>query len=405
MTPIRNLKKTIKTFEKSIVLLKECDNIEKTKEALQKVKILFKKISWLYKFLEIYQFDNIITDFQVESLRERILSDLPKGIETFENKLQGIKSQQSKIPKKTIAIVSIIIIGVLIFLFFPRPPVLEVKITPGSSLYSFQWSNGQWTGNSVNYTIEVKNNGNEDLQGVLVTDSAGFDWTGALKAGEIKNFVVIYIGELKDDLVISANAQGSNSEGDVFSHSAETTIDIFGGTYDLQFATEEGLITWEFKGKGACSGETIVFSAKLNIDLSIDIKLDTPLILSNSGTGQNMIICDQKTLSLVPDIEHDFTLDAYCLDLHKSNPSSSETFTILGDSNEYGEDVITLINYINSLESDGPEITSIQIAVWVLTDNIERDGIPFSYDEQHITRAKGLLEGAGIDITNYKLFQ
>ncbi len=118
-----------------------------------------------------------------------------------------------------------------------------------------------------------------------------------------------------------------------------------------------------------------------------------------------MIICDQRTLNLTPDIDYDFEIKAYCLDLHRSNPSSSETFTILDDSGEYGEDVITLISYINTPESSEAEITSIQIAVWILTDNIERDDIPFSYYERHINQAKGLLEGAGIDISSFKLFQ
>lgn len=240
------------------------------------------------------------------------------------------------------------------------------------------------------------------FQYVSVTDSVGFDWTGTLKAGETKSFVIIYMGELKDNLAISASVQGTNSEGVLFSNSVETTIDIFGGIYDLQFATEEWLIVWELKSKGACSGYSIDFSAKLKVNLSINITLDTPMILLNSDTGQNMIICDKRTLNLVPEVDYDFEIKAYCLDLHKGNPSSSENFTILGDSEEYGEDVVTLINYINTVDA---EITPIQIAIWVLTDNIERDGIPFSYYERHIDQAKGLLEGAGIDISGYKLFQ
>ena len=415
---IENLKKTIKVFEKAIKILKKSNTPDAIREGFKKFKPLFDERPRLYKYIENLKFEHIqyqyinFADIQPNGLREICLVHFPKEIEACKKAIEQLKPRVfrvvnlSKIPKKAVAIVSVIVIVVLVVIFFPRPPpVLEVKITPGASLYSFQWSGSQWTGTSVNYTIEIKNNGNEDLDEVSLIDSAGFDWTGALEAGESKEFVIIYIGELEDDLAITANTKGSNSAGAVFTHSAQTSIDIFGGTYGLQFAIDEDFLTWELSGKGACSGSSIGFSAKLKIKLSIDIELDAPLILDNSGSGQNMIVIDQRTLSLIPDIDYDFDLKAYCLDLHKSNPSSSEIFAILSDPSVYGEDIITLVKYLNTLDSSERDMISMQLAVWVLTDNIYESGIPFSYSQSNIDEAKAYLEGAGISISGKSLFQ
>jgi hypothetical protein len=410
MNQLEILKKLIKATEKSISIMKKSKTPEKVRDGLYKIVTLMSEIPGQEKLIKglrtAYQF----TDFQVMNFRNAILTEFPKNIKLYKQSAKRIKGVMPKIqiPIKKIAacaIIIIIIIFVVAIINWNPSGGLEVKIHVPSSPVTYQWSDDQWTGEPLEYTIEVINHRNEDLFNVTVYDTEGFNWVGDMKAGETKNFSIIYNGSIADSVAVSAYADGWNANGVKISSIRDTFLEMFGGTYNFSYAMGEALISCELKGTGYCSGHAIKFNVKLNVNISIDVKMDRALILENSGYGQNMIVLDQSTFKIEPDIDYEFDIEAYCLDLHRNNPSSSENFTILDETSSYGEDIITFVSYLYDLPESDTTITAVQIAIWVITDDIEENEIPFSYDDSDITKARELLEGAGIDIYGKSLFQ
>ncbi|MFQ6095883.1 MAG: thioester domain-containing protein, partial [Candidatus Bathyarchaeia archaeon] len=127
--------------------------------------------------------------------------------------------------------------------------------------------------------------------------------------------------------------------------------------------------------------------------------------LVNSGSGQNMIVAESDTLTVKPEVELELDIEAYCLDLHKENPSTEETFTIQTDPGVYGEDVINLMKSLEGVPISQRSYDAVQIALWVITDDVSREDIRIFFSEQDIDDAKWLLEKAGIDTAGKKLFQ
>ena len=93
----------------------------------------------------------------------------------------------------------------------------------------------------------------------------------------------------------------------------------------------------------------------------------------------------------------------YCVNFHKSNPSSSTLFTQSGlaDAN-----VIKIFNSLNQLPSNVTTIGAIQTAVSVVTDNVSRSELQSTWPSfvSEIQNARTILENAGIDISNSLLF-
>jgi hypothetical protein len=118
-----------------------------------------------------------------------------------------------------------------------------------------------------------------------------------------------------------------------------------------------------------------------------------------------MILLEQRTFEVDVDADIDVNLEGYCLDLHKGNPSYSQNFSIVNGTNPYGEDVDTLLEYLAGLSSSEYTIVPVQLAIWVLTDDIAENEIPFDYHSSDIDDARDLLEGAGFDVSGKNLFQ
>jgi len=185
----------------------------------------------------------------------------------------------------------------------------------------------------------------------------------------------------------------------------EVSIYVLSDPLDLVDAVDRGLIEVEFRGTGACAGEVIELKVTLNLDVSVDIETEPGLILVNSGVGQNMIVAEEDTLTVKVEVELEVEIEAYCLDSHKANPSDEETLHLETDPGTYGEVVVELMQSLRGAPSERRSVKAVQIALWVVTDDVSRDDIRFYFSEQDVEDAGWLLENAGIDISGKRLFQ
>jgi hypothetical protein len=231
-----------------------------------------------------------------------------------------------------------------------------------------------------------------------------------LAIGESRTFPVEFNGSTGEDVVDEVHAEGYTKEGTrVTAQASWTVVMIHPRTpYDLLGAIDEELIDVEFRGRGYCSGPAIKLKITNNLNVTIEIKVTPGLILINSGSGQNMITADGGTfLYIAPQTEIDFDIEGYCLDLQKDAPSGKETLSTQTDPGTYGEDVVRLMKSLEDIPARKWEVSSgaIQIALWVITDDISEEDIRIDHSSEDVEDAKWLLENAGINISGKRLFQ
>lgn len=299
------------------------------------------------------------------------------------------------------------VVGLISWLFEVPETALGLSIDIPDETTTYQYVDGQFQGEPIDYTISVINYLSEGLDNVTVSDNVGFQWTGSLDANEGRDFDSTLDWCAHQCTVIEAFVEGYLTNGTRCFNNASANIGscIYGGCHNLSSALDNDFVSCEFRGRGYCSGLAIRLILTSQLNLTIDISLEPGMILINSGSGQNMILLDQRTLEVEAEIEASYDLEGYCLDLHKGNPSIFENFTILNGTGEYGDEISALFDYLSRLPSSARPVIAVQLAIWVLTDDIARDEIPFDYSESDIEKARELLEGAGFDVSEKRLFQ
>jgi hypothetical protein len=172
----------------------------------------------------------------------------------------------------------------------------------------------------------------------------------------------------------------------------------------LDAFTEEG-ITICLSGRGYCSGEAVNLKVKLEIEPSLDLKIESGTILYNSGDGQNMIVAETSTVRVEPGIEVEVKIETYCLDMHKDNPSQEETFTIYLD-HEYAVDAVKLMNSLSRVSWEHRTVKAIQLALWAIIDDPTQSEVSqiFRFSDSDLEDAAWLLDNVGVDITQKNLF-
>ena len=257
-------------------------------------------------------------------------------------------------------------------------------------------------GDLITYNVTVTNTGDRDLFNLSVNDSYGFRWTGSLAVKQSRMFLIEFNGSIMEEVVNKVRVDGYTEKGwHVWNQDSWTVVII----YDLLYAVDEKLVVVKFSGTGYCSGDSIKLKITPKLDVSIEIEITPGLILINSGSGQNMIIAEASFITVKPEVELDFDIEAYCLDLHKSNPSSKETLSIQTYPGTYGENVLKLMKSLENVTDSQKLFCAIQIALWVITDDISIEDIRIDYSVSDIGDAEWLLENAGIDTIGKKLFQ
>jgi len=176
--------------------------------------------------------------------------------------------------------------------------------------------------------------------------------------------------------------------------------------YTLSEAIDQDFIVMSMVGTGYCAGDAVDLKVEVELEVSIDLEIESGTVLVNSGSGQNMIVGESQVLRMEPKIEVEVSVESYCLDMHKDNPSSSETFTVLLDSGEYTEDAIMLMTSLEDAPYEYKSVAGVQIALWAVTDNPSREEVDriFTVTESYLEDAAWLLQNIGIDPSSKEIF-
>lgn len=193
-----------------------------------------------------------------------------------------------------------------------------------------------------------------------------------------------------------------------------------GQTFTLEEAEDEGLVYVEFYGTGASSGQSIIMGIERLCSYPVELTIPSGMVLkSYSASYQDMVVRrayvvsmanEEVDLTLAPSIKlvdnepQAVLLEAYCLDFEKDNPGEDATFSI-GDSGNY--EVKKVMGAVEKLDEDVADIASIQTAIWVVTDDLSREELEekFEVTQENIDNAEIILESAGIDPANKRMFQ
>ena len=131
-----------------------------------------------------------------------------------------------------------------------------------------------------------------------------------------------------------------------------------------------------FRGTGSSTGDCIEVTFDVEVDMDLEVIVPRGTVLIPSGTAQSMvlmalrgIITGPTTFRPVPSItlrpdthtSETYLFEAYCLDFHESNPTSSTTFSVEGPASE-------TVQAILNCGHKAP-IGAIQAAIWAVTDN------------------------------------
>jgi hypothetical protein len=178
-------------------------------------------------------------------------------------------------------------------------------------------------------------------------------------------------------------------------------------SYTLLEVLNEDVITLTLRGRGYCAGDAIVLNVTAELEFGVDLKVEPGVVLFNSGTGQNMITAETSTVRLEPKVEVELKIEAYCLDLHKENPSSSESFTIAEGLGGYVEGAAELMKSLEGVSYEHKSVSGVQLALWVIIEDPLRSDVEsvFRVGEDGIEDAKWLLQNIGIDPNQKNYFK
>lgn len=340
-----------------------------------------------------------------EKIDKKFVAKVDSDIPTMDGVTIGRKKNMRKSKKKIayfiLFFLFLLFIAFILYLgYVYGHPEISVKVTGPAEVQQ---------GDQFTYNVTVTNTGDRNLFNVSVSDSYNFRWTGSLSVNESRTFFIEFNNSIEENLINKVLVEGYTKKGWRVHNQYSWTVAMIAEEimmYNILDAIDEKLIDVEFRGMGFCSGKAIKLKITPKIDFSIKIKVTPGLILINSGSGQNMIVAEASITTIKPEIDCNLEIETYCLDSDKSNPSSYEILSIQTDSGTYGGDVVRLMKSLEniSFRSYYFSVQSIQIALWVITDDISEEDIRIDYSYEDIEDAKWLLENAGVDITGKNLF-
>lgn len=169
--------------------------------------------------------------------------------------------------------------------------------------------------------------------------------------------------------------------------------------------------------RGASSGDCIILHIKrlVNYTIEIDpIPMGT-LLVPNSADAQTMAVLKlqgiaegsryrpREIILLQNSDPVEYLFSAYCVDFEKDNPTELTVFTQSGSADA---NVLKIFNVLGQLSEDVTSVTAIQTAVFVVTNNVSKSELSarFTSDATAISNAKTILQTAGIDTSNKRLF-
>jgi hypothetical protein len=175
---------------------------------------------------------------------------------------------------------------------------------------------------------------------------------------------------------------------------------------------------FSFGTHGASSGDSIILHIKRLVNYTIEItpiplgtllvpnlaSAQTMAILTLRGIASGSMYAPREIILLSNNDPVDYLFSAYCVDFEKDNPTELTVFTQSGNADP---NVIKIFNALSQLSSDITSVTAIQAAVFVVTNDVSKSELTsrFTSDASEIANAKTILQTAGIDTSNKRLFQ
>ena len=169
--------------------------------------------------------------------------------------------------------------------------------------------------------------------------------------------------------------------------------------------------------RGASSGDCIILHIKrlVNYTIEIDpIPMGT-LLVPNSADAQTMAVLKlqgiaegsryrpREIILLQNSDPVEYLFSAYCVNFEKDNPTELTVFTQSGSADA---NVLKIFNALSQLSEDVTSVTAIQTAVFVVTNDVSQSELKarFTSDATAIQNAKTILQKAGVDTSNKRLF-
>jgi PKD repeat protein len=187
--------------------------------------------------------------------------------------------------------------------------------------------------------------------------------------------------------------------------------------YTLSEALDNDFATAEITGSGASSGDSLNLKLTRKTSNSIEITVPKGTVMHASGGAQDMVVwklrgIPEGTQWIIPVSKivldssepQTFILEAYCLDFHKDNPSSSTRFSVGALTDPQ---ILKIFNAVDSRSSDITSVAAIQTAIWVVTEDVSENELlnRFPVAQNDINNAQIILEEVGIDTASKRLFQ
>ena len=183
--------------------------------------------------------------------------------------------------------------------------------------------------------------------------------------------------------------------------------------YTLKEAIDKGLVEAEITGMGASSGDSINLELTRLTPYTIEIEVPKGTVLLASDMAQNMVVYKVRGKPGITWIRHvskivldssepqTFILEAYCLDFHKENPSSSTKFSVgtLADPR-----ILRILDVADTFHI--ASVGAIQTAIWIVTDDVSVKELidRFPVAPEVIDNAMFILREANIEYDFDRLF-
>jgi len=186
----------------------------------------------------------------------------------------------------------------------------------------------------------------------------------------------------------------------------------------LPDAVAAGLVGAQFEGTGGASGDVMLLRVRRTVARTLSITVPLGLVVDNTDASeQDMIVrrlagedgggdgySPVDSVLLTDDGEHEYVLEAYCLEAHKDNPSSDSSLRI-GEAAD--SDVLAVLAAIDQTDHAEGNVKVIQAAVWAITDDItldELEEVGYELSSDDVETARELIEVGGLDPESYRLF-
>ena len=169
----------------------------------------------------------------------------------------------------------------------------------------------------------------------------------------------------------------------------------------LDQAIKDGKVKAEISGTGGSTGDSILLKVQRQTPDTLVLTMAAGTVFKNvGGNAQNMAgaaikgerVGDKKyrrsaTIVLEDSARHTYIIEAYCLDFHKANPSTTDSFTI-APADAMAQRIIA------AGKQSGGGIKVIQSALWIYRDKLTDRELKsrFPVTDEEVAAARALLK-------------